>query len=160
VITWATPAPIVYGTLVSAAMQNATANVPGTFSYSPAIGTLLTAAQHTMYATFTPTDTIHYGNGLAEVTLTVTQAPQTLTFAQPTSPVVYGVNPISLSCTSTSNQPISFQIVSGPGKFSGHTLIPTGVGTIEVECIQPATNNYAAATPVIQYVTVNQAAND
>jgi len=26
-----------------------------------------------------------------------------------------------------------------------------------VECIQPATNNYAAATPVIQYVTVNQA---
>jgi hypothetical protein len=36
VITWATPADIVYGTALSATQLNATANVPGTFVYTPA----------------------------------------------------------------------------------------------------------------------------
>ena len=43
VITWATPADIVYGTALSATQLNATATVPGTFVYTPAAGTVLTA---------------------------------------------------------------------------------------------------------------------
>ena len=35
VITWPTPAPITYGTPVSVTQQNATSNVPGTFSIFP-----------------------------------------------------------------------------------------------------------------------------
>ena len=38
VITWATPAAITYGTALGAAQLNATANAPGTFSYTPASG--------------------------------------------------------------------------------------------------------------------------
>jgi len=40
-ISWATPADITYGALLSAKQLNATADVPGTFVYTPPIGTLL-----------------------------------------------------------------------------------------------------------------------
>ena len=39
VITWNTPAPLTYGTFLPSSALNATANVPGTFSYSPGAGT-------------------------------------------------------------------------------------------------------------------------
>ena len=42
-ITWASPAGITYGTALSAAQLDATASVPGTFTYSPAAGTVLKA---------------------------------------------------------------------------------------------------------------------
>jgi hypothetical protein len=35
VITWSTPADIIYGTALSATQLNATANVPGSFVYAP-----------------------------------------------------------------------------------------------------------------------------
>jgi uncharacterized protein (TIGR02145 family) len=41
VITWANPADITEGTLLSGTQLNATADVPGTFVYTPAIGTKL-----------------------------------------------------------------------------------------------------------------------
>ena len=39
-ITWPTPAPIMYGTALSATQLDATASVPGTFVYSPPAGTV------------------------------------------------------------------------------------------------------------------------
>jgi hypothetical protein len=45
VITWPTPADITYGTALSATQLNATTNVPGTFVYSPAAGTVLNAGR-------------------------------------------------------------------------------------------------------------------
>ena len=44
-ITWANPAGIVYGTALGSAQLDATASVPGTFTYSPAAGTVLHAGQ-------------------------------------------------------------------------------------------------------------------
>src|SRR5206468_3155406 len=55
VITWANPTPIGYETLLSSDQLNATASVPGTFSYSPTAYALLTAGPHTLTVTFTPT---------------------------------------------------------------------------------------------------------
>lgn len=40
-ITWPNPANIVYGTALGSAQLDATASVPGTYSYSPAAGTVL-----------------------------------------------------------------------------------------------------------------------
>jgi hypothetical protein len=37
-ITWENPADIVFGTLLSTTQLNATANVPGSFFYTPGIG--------------------------------------------------------------------------------------------------------------------------
>jgi hypothetical protein len=74
VITWATPAPISYGTPLSSLQLNATANVPGTFSYTPPAGTILSGGTQTLSVIFTPTDSVDYAPATASVTLTVTQA--------------------------------------------------------------------------------------
>jgi len=61
-LTWPTPADIVYGTALGGTQLDATAtykgtNVPGTFAYSPAAGTVLHAGPgQTLSVTFTPTD--------------------------------------------------------------------------------------------------------
>lgn len=60
VITWNSPAAVTYGTPLGATQLNATANVPGSFTYSPASGTVLPAGNHLLDVTFTPTDTANY----------------------------------------------------------------------------------------------------
>jgi sugar lactone lactonase YvrE len=72
VVTWPTPAPITYGTALSATQLNASANVPGTFAYNPAAGTVLPAGTNTLTTIFTPTDTQDYVTPTAFVLLTVT----------------------------------------------------------------------------------------
>ncbi len=71
VITWANPAGIAYGTELSAAQLNATANVAGTFTYSPAAGIVLDPGTRTLTANFTPSDTAQYNSASKQVTLTV-----------------------------------------------------------------------------------------
>jgi RHS repeat-associated protein len=74
-ITWTTPPPIVYGLALSATQLNATANVPGTFSYTPGTGTVLDAGPQTLSATFSPADSLDYTSAIATVSLTVTTTP-------------------------------------------------------------------------------------
>ncbi len=73
VITWGTPTPITYGTALSATQLNATANIAGTFVYSPAAGTVLKAGLQTLSVTFTPSDTVDYTSASYRVTILVTQ---------------------------------------------------------------------------------------
>jgi hypothetical protein len=87
-ITWPTPASIVYGTALSAAQFDATANVPGTFTYSPAAGTILAAGQQPLQATFSPTDTVHYTTATASVTLTVLPVSASVTLTTSANPVL------------------------------------------------------------------------
>jgi autotransporter-associated beta strand protein len=83
-ITWQNPADIVYGTSLGATQLNATANVPGTFSYTPAAGTVLHAGQgQTLNVNFTPTDTADYASASASVTLNVTKANPQITWPEP-----------------------------------------------------------------------------
>src|SRR5262249_10997692 len=56
-IPWPSPADIAYGTPLSLSQLDATASVPGTFAYSPALGTVLNAgAGQTLSLVFTPDD--------------------------------------------------------------------------------------------------------
>ena len=56
-ITWANPADILVGTPLGPAQLNATASVPGTFTYSPGEGTVLPAYNgYHLVVGFTPTD--------------------------------------------------------------------------------------------------------
>lgn len=72
IITWANPADIVYGTLLSATQLNATANVSGTFVYTPGIGTKLDAGTNQILKVdFTPTDSTKYNNAKKTVTINV-----------------------------------------------------------------------------------------
>ena len=77
---WANPADITYGTALDGTQLDATANVPGTFTYTPASGTVLSAgAGQTLSVTFTPTDTVDYNNVTTTVQINVTPAPLTIT---------------------------------------------------------------------------------
>ncbi|MBT0895734.1 putative Ig domain-containing protein, partial [Geobacter hydrogenophilus] len=77
VITWNNPAAITYGTALNATQLNATANVAGTFAYTPSSGTVLNAGTQTLSVTFTPTDTATYTTATKSVTLTVNKATPT-----------------------------------------------------------------------------------
>ncbi len=87
-LQWATPAPITYGTALSATQLNATDNKRGTFVYSPAAGTVLAAGIHTLSVTFTPRSDL-YAVETATVQLTVTQDSTVITWPTPT-PITYG----------------------------------------------------------------------
>jgi hypothetical protein len=87
-ITW-NPKPITYGTALGNDQLSATANVGGTFAYTPAIGTPLTAGEHILRATFTPTDAANYSSIEATVSITVEKATPVATFKVP-STITYG----------------------------------------------------------------------
>lgn len=87
------------------------------------------------------------------------QLPQTINFAQPKSPVAYGVSPMTLSATgSASGNPVTFSVVSGPGSISGNTLTITGAGTIVVAANQAGNGTYGPAPQVTHSIVVNKAA--
>src|SRR5206468_3494212 len=84
VITWPTPAAIDYPTALSATQLNATADVAGSFVYTPASGTVLSAgAGQTLHVAFTPGDTANYNNATKDVLITVNKGTPVITWANP-----------------------------------------------------------------------------
>jgi hypothetical protein len=86
-LTWATPAAITTATPLSAAQLDAAAAtaagvaIPGTFTYSPAAGTVLPVGTQTLSVTFTPTDSTDFTTATDTVQIVVTQAPAVTTTA-------------------------------------------------------------------------------
>ena len=83
-IAWTNPAAITYGTALSSIQLNASANVPGTFAYTPINGSILNVGTNILSAVFTPIDTTDYTTATNTVTLVVQPAP--------TSQIVYQTN--------------------------------------------------------------------
>ncbi|MGP0067741.1 MAG: peptidylprolyl isomerase, partial [Isosphaeraceae bacterium] len=87
-ITWASPAPIAYGTALGSTQLDATASVPGTFAYSPAAGTVLATDSHQrLSVTFTPTDSTDYTTASSTTTIIVGKSTPTITWANP-APII------------------------------------------------------------------------
>ena len=95
-------------------------------------------------------------SAVASATCTILE-PQTVIFKQPTTPVTYGVKPITLSATASSGLAVTFSVVSGPATVSGSTLTITGAGTVVVAANQAGNATYAAAPKVTNSITVNKA---
>jgi len=117
IITWAAPAAISYGTALSATQLNAKANVPGTFAYSPASGTVLAVGTQTLSVTFTPTYTKDYTSVTTKVSLVVNPAQSgqntpAINWATPAA-ISYGT---ALSSTQL-NASASYGGTSVPGTF-------------------------------------------
>lgn len=74
VVTWNTPQEIIYGTPLGGEQLNATADVAGSFVYSPGSGTVLPAGTNTLSLEFAPADPDRYQNGTANVSITVQKA--------------------------------------------------------------------------------------
>ena len=101
-IAWPTPAAILVGQSLTTTQLNATASVPGSFSYSPGLGTVLPVGLQTLSAVFTPADTVTYSSATATVSLRVNALPATPTLVS-CAPASLGPN-ASSSCTVTLNQ--------------------------------------------------------
>jgi hypothetical protein len=93
-------------------------------------------------------------------TIVVNQASQTISFTAPTTPVTYGVAPISLVATGgASGNAVAFTIASGPCAIASGaiTVTITGVGSCVINANQAGNTNYTAAAQVQKTIAINQA---
>ena len=134
------PVDLAYGTALANAqlsggaswtVNGAVVNVPGTFSYKSAGGTVLNAGSGQMESvTFTPQDSTDYSTATATVTINVSAAaPVTLTLATiPAQSVDVGqaleLN-VSRFASETNAPTLSLTYSLGSGAPSGATIIPT-----------------------------------
>lgn len=146
-ITWANPAGVTYGIALSAAQLNASANVVGTFSYSPAAGTVLPAGTHTLDVTFTPSDSANYDEATASVSIMVAEAPSTIAWASPTG-IVYGAALGVSELNATANVPGSFSYSPSAG-----TVLGAGTHTLNVTFTPDDAANYTGGAATVN-VTV------
>jgi hypothetical protein len=137
VITWAAPAAITYGTALSAAQLNAIANVPGTFVYTPAAGTVLTANIRTLSVRFMPTDTTDYTTATATQKLTVNKAVPVITWAAPAA-ITYGTALSAAQLDATGNVPGTFVYTPAAG-----AVLNVGTQTLSVKFTPTDTTDYA-----------------
>jgi hypothetical protein len=126
VITWPKPANISSGTPLGSAQLDATAPVPGTFVYTPAIGTVLQVGQsQALSVTFTPTDTTDYSSVAATAAINVLIATSTsLSIPSPTATLHQ-----ALTLSATVSAPVGFAIPVGMVMFFDGTT-PLGPATL------------------------------
>lgn len=128
VITWANPSAITYGTLLSATQLNATSGgVPGTFSYTPALNTLLNAGTHSLRVDFVPTDQAAYNSVSKTVTIVVNKATATLAYTSDLTTKVYNGLPQAPTVVTT---PAGLGTVTT--LYNGVGTTPTGAGSYPV----------------------------
>jgi Flp pilus assembly CpaE family ATPase len=137
-ISWSTPAPITYGTALSVVQLNATAPVPGKFVYTPAMGDVLTAGDHTLAVTFTPTDSANHPAAQGEVQLTVTQATPTIKWLAPAS-MIHGTALSTTQLNATASVPGKFVYTPAAGE-----VLTAGTHTLEVSFTPTDSTDYTA----------------
>jgi uncharacterized repeat protein (TIGR01451 family) len=91
-VTWSNPADIVYGTALGATQLNASGSVPGSVTYTPAAGAVLSSGSHNLHADFTPTDTTNYNNSSADVSINVLTAILSVSMTADRNPAPVGLN--------------------------------------------------------------------
>jgi hypothetical protein len=158
VISWTSPGSIAYGTPLSLTQLNATASVPGTFTYTPAAGTILGAGTYTLNVTFVPNDAANYETSSASVSLTVNKAYPVITWPDPAS-ILYGTPISETQLNATANIPGTLTYTPAAG-----TILPAGSSQLSVEFVPDDSANYQTrrrqvwltirkATPVLSWAT-------
>jgi hypothetical protein len=157
-VTWANPADITYGTALDATQLDATADVPGSFSYSPVAGTVLHAGDgQVLTATFTPTDTADYNTATASATINVLRATPTVTWANPAD-IAYGAALGSIQLDATADVPGTFAyspaagtaLHAGSGQSLRVTFTPTDTADYN-NATATATINVLKGTPAVTW---------
>jgi hypothetical protein len=122
-ITWS-PAPISYPTPLGAGQLDATSSVPGTFTYTPAAGTVLLAGFHQLAARFTPTDATNYRAVTRYVGITVHRLATEVT-VHLSSPSTYGAEntPIGVNVDAAGASPAGrVSLTATPSDGVGATI--------------------------------------
>ena len=177
VVVWQTPANINFGQPLGGAQLDATASVPGVFTYKPASGTVLNAGQgQTLSATFAPTDSNDYTSVSTSTQINVLKdvlsfsglsASQTIGFSQPgitvsgriSSPsAVPAGSSVVIVIQSPSQAVSSTAIVNPDGTFSQVIGVGTlAVGTYSIRYGFLGNNNFSTAFDASTTLTVVKA---
>jgi hypothetical protein len=156
VITWANPQAIRYGTPLSATQLKAKTNVPGSWVYTPVVGTILSAGgQQTLTATFTPNDAARYNNTQKSVRISVIKATQKITFPTP-SELHLGDADYPLTASASSGLPVSYAS-SAPAMATivdGNKLHIVAAGKVRITASQGGDPNRRAAANVSKSLTI------
>jgi hypothetical protein len=137
-VTFPTPAPIMYGTDLSAVLV-ATGSVPGSFqyftdsSYTTMVfsNSLLIPSMYSIYAVFTPSDQVNYMQGFAAVDLSVNKLVPSLTYE--TLPAIDYGTLLESSLKATTNVPSKVEYYLDENKIfpvNGLTVLAPGTYTI------------------------------
>ena len=157
-IAWATPSDLTYGTALSGAQLNAavtfaSTNVNGTFTYTPAAGTVLNAGlAQNLAVTFTPADSASFLGVATNVSINVSKAP--LTIAANITNKVYGAalptltasytgfvngetasvldTPVMLTTTALASSPVGSYPITASGAADANYVITHVNGTLAV----------------------------
>jgi serine/threonine protein phosphatase PrpC len=114
-VNWTAPQPINSATPLGPAQLNASASIPGTFSYTPAVGETLAPGVHILSATFTPADSVNYAPAQASVSLAVNEIVlPVVTWRCPPS-IPYGVALGDEQLNASSSVPGSFFYIPSAG---------------------------------------------
>jgi hypothetical protein len=133
-----------YGTALGAAQLNATADVPGTFTYAPAAGTLLPAGTHALSVTFTPSDTVNYTGATLGRTLTVAKAPLSIAANNVIKPFGAPLPAFSVTASGFVNGE-SMASLGGVLTFATSAVSTSPVGTYPLVPQGLSSPNYAVA---------------
>ena len=126
-IHWPMPDPINRATPLGPAQLNASASVPGSFTYSPSTGETLGAGTHTLAVSFTPADSVNYTPAEASVSLTVAEViPASVTWLDPHS-ISYGTALSAEQLNASSSIPGSFSYAPAAGE-----VLPAGKHKLSV----------------------------
>jgi hypothetical protein len=147
-ITWNTPTPIRFGTLLTEEQLNAVANVPGTYSYMPAAGAKLRAGTQSLGVVFTPNDTSRYEIAYQSVALQVNQVIPSIAWPA-LAPIEQGTALNATQLNATSNVFGTFTYHPGAG-----TVLPSGTQSLSVSFSPNDTTDYASVTGA-NSITVN-----
>src|SRR5207248_5030745 len=144
VITWSTPADVIYGTALSTTQLNASASVPGTFAYTPPAGTVLSAgAAQTLSVSFTPSDIASYATSTKTVAINVLRATPVVTWPTPAD-IVYGTALSGTQLNATASVPGTFVYTPAAGAVPN-----AGAQTLSVTFTPTDAVNYAVVTQTV-----------
>jgi Listeria/Bacterioides repeat len=154
IISWSTPENIVYGTILDNTQLTASANfnsaeVIGTFDYTPKDGDKLNAGPHTLSVVFTPADAENYNSVSKSVQLNVDKASPVITWNTPAN-IVYGtiLDNIQLNASAVFNNSKVIGTLDYSPK-SGDKL-DAGDHTLSVAFTPSDVENYNSASKTVQ----------
>ncbi|MGO9775103.1 MAG: glycoside hydrolase family 44 protein [Terracidiphilus sp.] len=139
---------------MSSSQLNATANFAGTFTYSPALGTVLSAGTQTLNATFTPSDSTKATSATATNSITVNKATPTITWNTPAA-VLVGTALSSTQLNATAN--LGGTSVAGTFVYSpiaGTVMNTAGAQTLSVTFTPTDSADYNSSSGSVT-LTVN-----
>jgi MinD-like ATPase involved in chromosome partitioning or flagellar assembly len=152
-IAWRKPAPIVYGTVLGKAQLNATASVPGSFTYTPGEGEVLTAGIQTLSVVFTPSDGANYSKAEATVPLTITKAKPDIMWRKPAS-ISYGTALGDAQLNATSTVAGKFVYIPPVG-----AVLAAGTHTPSVTFIPTDSTDYATVQAAVSLMVTKAASS-